>query len=97
MDGALRLIEEGLLDVKQLDHFLCHYSSHHFKGRIFKLLDLAGALIPEDRWYTNLYTRGNTGAASILIMLDEFLTEDRIRAGDQLEIAVRGAEHAGAE
>jgi 3-oxoacyl-[acyl-carrier-protein] synthase-3 len=43
---------------------------------------MCGASIPEDRWFTNLYTRGNTGAASILIMMDEFLRGDRAQVGD---------------
>ena len=84
VDGALRLIEEGLLDTSKLDHLLCHYSSHHFKSRIYDLLDMAGAKIDEEKWYSNLYTRGNTGSASILIMLDEFLREDRAKVGDTM-------------
>ena len=36
------------------------------------------------RWYTNLHTRGNTGAASILIMLDEFLRDDRAQVGNRI-------------
>lgn len=84
VDGALRLIEEGLLVIREVDHFLCHYSSHHFRGRIAELLEMCGASIPQDRWFTNLYTRGNTGAASILIMLDEFLREKRPGEGDRI-------------
>ena len=33
----------------------------------------AGLMIPEDRWFTNLHTKGNTGSASIFIMLEEAL------------------------
>jgi 3-oxoacyl-[acyl-carrier-protein] synthase-3 len=84
VDGALRLIEEGLLDTEKLDHLLCHYSSHHFKSRIYELLDMAGARIDEEKWYSNLYTRGNTGSASILIMLDEFLQQDTAKIGDTI-------------
>lgn len=84
VDGTLRLIEEGMLDVQKLDHLLCHYSSHHFKSRIYELLDMAGARIDEEKWYSNLYTRGNTGSASILIMLDEFLSEKRAKVGDTM-------------
>lgn len=84
VDGALRLIEEGVLNMKAVDHFLCHYSSHHFRGKIADLLEMSGASIPQEKWYTNLYTRGNTGAASILIMLDEFLREGRARPGDRI-------------
>lgn len=84
VDGALRLIEEGLLAVDRLDHLLCHYSSHHFRGRVFDLLKMSGALIPYEKWFTNLYTKGNTGCASIMIMLDDFLREGRGRPGQTL-------------
>jgi 3-oxoacyl-[acyl-carrier-protein] synthase-3 len=84
VDGALRLMNEGLLRVAEVDHFLCHYSSHHFRGKIADMLEVCGAAIPQDKWFTNLYTRGNTGAASILIMLDEFLKERRPAAGERI-------------
>jgi 3-oxoacyl-[acyl-carrier-protein] synthase-3 len=84
VDGALRLIAEGVLDIRGLGHLLCHYSSHHFKSRIFDMLEKCGAAVPYEKWYTNLYTRGNTGCASIMIMLDEFLREGLARAGDTI-------------
>jgi 3-oxoacyl-[acyl-carrier-protein] synthase-3 len=84
VDGALRLIEEGLLDTNRLDHFLCHYSSHHFRGKILELLEMCGARIADEKWFTNLYTRGNTGSASIMIMLDDFLKEGRANVGETL-------------
>ena len=84
VDGTLRLIEEGMLDIQKLDHLLCHYSSHHFKSRIYDLLNMAGAKIEEEKWYSNLYTRGNTGSAAILIMLDEFLSIKKAKVGDTI-------------
>lgn len=84
IDGALRLIDQGELIIDAIDHFLCHYSSHHFRGKIADMLKMCGASIPEEKWYTNLYTRGNTGAASILIMLDEFLRERQPSVGDRI-------------
>jgi 3-oxoacyl-[acyl-carrier-protein] synthase-3 len=84
VDGALRLIDEGVLDVKKLDHLLCHYSSHHFRSKIYDLLEMCGAAVPYEKWYTNLYTRGNTGCASIMIMLDEFISEARGNVGDTI-------------
>jgi 3-oxoacyl-[acyl-carrier-protein] synthase-3 len=84
VDGTLRLIEEGLLDIRKLDHLLCHYSSHHFRSRIFDMLQMCGAGVPDDKWFTNLYTKGNTGCASILIMLDDFLKEGRARPGQTI-------------
>ncbi len=88
VDGTLRLIEEGILDTDKLDHLLCHYSSHHFKGLIYDMLKMSGAAIAEEKWYTNLYTRGNTGSASILIMLDEFLQTGRAKTGDTMVLMI---------
>jgi 3-oxoacyl-[acyl-carrier-protein] synthase III len=82
VDGALRLIDAGLLDVRRLDHLLCHYSSHHFRSRIFDMLEMCGAGVPYEKWFTNLYTKGNTGCASIMIMLDDFLREGRAAPGE---------------
>jgi len=84
VDGYLRLIDEGRIQPERVDHLLCHYSSHHFKSRIFDMMQQAGVGIPESRWYTNLYTRGNTGCASIFIMLDEFRRTQRYRPGDTI-------------
>ena len=84
VDGYLRLVQEGVSKPAEIDHFLCHYSSHHFRSKILDMLDAAGVGIPEERWWTNLYTRGNTGAASLFIMIDEFLRTDEvsIKEGD---------------
>ena len=71
-------------NVTRLDHLLCHYSSHHFRSRIYDLLEKCGAAVPYEKWYTNLYTRGNTGCAAMMIMLDEFLREKRAKTGDTL-------------
>jgi 3-oxoacyl-[acyl-carrier-protein] synthase-3 len=84
VDGALRLIEEGTLNLPEVVHFLCHYSSHYFRGKVYEMLDMAGALIPEEKWYTNLYARGNTGCASIFIMLHELLLERELQANQKI-------------
>ncbi|MEN8180748.1 MAG: 3-oxoacyl-[acyl-carrier-protein] synthase III C-terminal domain-containing protein, partial [Pseudomonadota bacterium] len=41
-------------------------------------------MIPKERWFTNLETKGNTGAASIYIMLDELANSGRLKSGDKL-------------
>jgi 3-oxoacyl-[acyl-carrier-protein] synthase-3 len=81
VDGYLRLLEQQQLAVADIDHVLCHYSSDHFRSKIFAMLSKAGAMVPEERWYTNLYERGNTGCASIFIMLDEFMRTQQPKPG----------------
>ncbi|SMF05640.1 3-oxoacyl-[acyl-carrier-protein] synthase-3 [Alteromonadaceae bacterium Bs31] len=84
VDGFLRLIDEGRVKPADIDHVLCHYSSDYFRSRIFDMLTVAGVAIPQQRWYTNLYTRGNTGCAALFIMLDEFSKTQKYKNGDQI-------------
>ncbi|GAB2991751.1 beta-ketoacyl-ACP synthase III [Psychrosphaera aestuarii] len=84
VQGYLKVLDEQQLSANSIDHVLCHYSSKYFKSKIFELLNMANCMIPEDRWYTNLYERGNTGCASIFIMLDEFLKTQTYKAGDTI-------------
>ena len=48
------------------------------------MLTKSGAMIPEEKWYTNLYTRGNTGCAAMFIMIDEFLSSHDIQPGETI-------------
>ncbi|HBV75470.1 MULTISPECIES: beta-ketoacyl-ACP synthase III [Vibrio] len=84
VDGFLRLIGEGRIKVDDIDHLLCHYSSDYFRKPIFDMLKKAGCEVPEHKWYTNLYERGNTGCASIFIMLDEFRRTQHYQVGDSI-------------
>ena len=88
VEEYLRLIQAGRIVPEEIDHILCHYSSHFFKGEIVKLLEQAGIHIPEGKWFTNLYTKGNTGAASIFIMLEEAMASGRVKRGDQVLLMV---------
>ncbi|MDR3065283.1 MAG: iron-containing redox enzyme family protein [Comamonas sp.] len=78
------LAHQGWVPERGIDHFLCHYSSERFIPVVDELLDKAQLGIPRERWWSNLAWRGNTGAASIFIMLSEFLQKQgqRLKAGD---------------
>jgi len=84
VQGFLKLIADGNVETKNIDHVLCHFSSKYFKSKIFDMLETAGASIPEEKWYTNLYQRGNTGCASIFIMLDEFIKTHDLQPGETI-------------
>jgi len=84
VQGFLKLVTQKHVDIKKIDHVLCHFSSKYFKSKIFEMLETAGASIPEEKWYTNLYQRGNTGCASIFIMLDEFIKTHDLKAGETI-------------
>ncbi|MGJ7520570.1 3-oxoacyl-[acyl-carrier-protein] synthase III C-terminal domain-containing protein [Variovorax sp. LT1P1] len=79
-----QLVKDGWVDPARIDHFLCHYSSEKFIPVVEDLMAKAGLAIPRERWYSNLAWRGNTGAASILIMLSEFLQTRTLKPGEQI-------------
>lgn len=80
----LELLSSGRIDPNEFDYFACHYSSHHFKGQIVELLEKAEAAIPESKWFSNLSSKGNTGSASIFIMLEELMYSGRLKAGQKV-------------
>jgi len=80
----IELQKNGVFKASEIDHFLCHYSSEKFAPVVQELLDKAGASIPKERWYSNLKVKGNTGSASIFIMLDDFIKERSVKPGQKI-------------
>ncbi len=82
------LAQLGLIDLKRLDHVLCHYSTNAFRDIVFDQLASTGAQIDTGRWFSNLETKGNTGAASIFIALEECWRTGRFEPGQTVLLAV---------
>lgn len=84
VEGALRVHDE------QLENYtivLPHMSSYYFERSVKKIVtELSPAR--EVPYWTNLRTAGNTGAASIFIMLDEYLKTKPVKAGDRILLFV---------
>lgn len=79
-----KLVNDGYVSPASIDHLLCHYSSEKFAPVVETLMEKAQLAIPRQRWYSNLVQRGNTGAASIFIMLADFLRSGRLELGDKV-------------
>jgi 3-oxoacyl-[acyl-carrier-protein] synthase-3 len=84
LEGLLSLMQAGKLKTDEIDHFVCHYSSHYFKEEILKLSKLLGCEIPEGKWFSNLYTKGNTGCAALFIALEELLYSGKLKTGQTI-------------
>ena len=84
VEGALCEHGETLVSYSMV---LPHMSSYHFEPAVKKIL---AELSPnrEVPYWTNLSTAGNTGAASIYIMLDEYLKTQPVNAGDRVLLFV---------
>lgn len=77
-------IEKHNLSADQFDWYLPHYSSDYFRKRSYQGMQEIGFEIGFDRWFTNLATMGNTGSASIFIILTELMHSGKLNVGDKL-------------
>jgi len=85
----LKLIcEKRNFNVNDVDHFLPHLSSNFFRPKIAQKLIANGMEIPDEKWFTNLSSVGNVGAASIYLMIDELITSGELKPGQKILIAV---------
>ena len=65
-------------------YFLPHYSSEYFREKLFAGLENINFSIPYHKWFTNLTEKGNTGSASIFIMLEELFKSGRLAVGQKV-------------
>ncbi|MBM79232.1 MAG: hypothetical protein CMJ78_01405 [Planctomycetaceae bacterium] len=84
VNGVFELVENGLLEPDSIDWWVTHYSSHLFREQACELFARGGLPIPQERIFTNLYERGNVGAAAFPLMLEELLSSGRLEAGQRL-------------
>ena len=78
------LIDQGKINRDSIDWFCCHYSSELFKDPIKELMLKGGGEIADEKWFSNLTSKGNTGSASIFIMLDELMYSEKLKVGDKI-------------
>jgi len=72
------------LQAGDIDWFLPHMSSEYFRQPIADCMAAVGFPVAQEKWFTNLHTKGNTGSASIYIMVDELLKSGRLAEGQRL-------------
>lgn len=83
-EGLKRIAAKRGLTPDQVDYFLPHYSSHYFRPIVQRCLESIGFPIPEEKWFTNLTHKGNTGSASIYIIIEELFNGGTLKKGDRL-------------
>lgn len=79
-----KVMQTRQLVADDVDWYLPHMSSEYFRKPMADCMTAVGFPVPEEKWFTNLQTRGNTGSASIYIMVDELLKSGRLKHGDRL-------------
>lgn len=82
--ALITMLKKNMFDPQEIDWFLPHYSSGFFRDEVYEKMKKAGCDIPQEKWFTNLPYKGNTGSASIYIMIEELLNNDKLKKGEKL-------------
>jgi 3-oxoacyl-[acyl-carrier-protein] synthase III len=83
-----QLLDKHGVAMTEIDHFLPHISSEFFKSKIYDLVEFYGGGIPYEKWFINLYTVGNVGAASVFLMIDELFNNGTLKKGEKILLLV---------
>ncbi|MFH0709580.1 MAG: beta-ketoacyl-ACP synthase III [Pseudomonadota bacterium] len=78
------IIKKRNLRADEIDYFLPHYSSEYFRDKMALGLEKVGFAIPSEKWFTNLTQKGNTGSASIYIILEELFNSGKLQIGEKI-------------
>jgi 3-oxoacyl-[acyl-carrier-protein] synthase-3 len=82
------IFEKKGLSTDEVDYFLPHISSEYFKSKIFDIMELYGKSIPYEKWFINLSSMGNVGAASAYLMVNELFHSGRLKKGEKILLLV---------
>ncbi len=77
-----RIISKYGVPASEIDWLLPHMSSEFFRQPIANTMRELNFEVPQERWFTNLATKGNTGSASIFIMLEELAMSGKLKSGE---------------
>ncbi|MBU2912510.1 MULTISPECIES: beta-ketoacyl-ACP synthase III [Reichenbachiella] len=84
----IKILKEKGQNVEEVDYFLPHLSSFFFEDKIADILESNGMGIPKEKWFTNLDSKGNVGAGSIYLMVDELMNSGKLKKGEKILLAV---------
>lgn len=84
MGYFLEVLDKHRLSPRDIRYFLPHYSARSLGERMKTLLTRCAAMIPEERWRNHQQDVGNVGSASIFLLIDRLLREEKLVRGDRI-------------
>lgn len=79
-----KILNKHDLQTEDINWFLPHYSSEFFRDKVYQGLKNINFEIPFEKWFTNLTSKGNTGSASIYVILEEIFHSGKLKPGEKL-------------
>jgi 3-oxoacyl-[acyl-carrier-protein] synthase-3 len=86
--SAVEALNKNNVSADQIDFFLPHVSSHYFIEGLNKTMIEYGIGVPMEKWFMNLATVGNVGAASIYLALEELMNSGKLKKGNKIFLSV---------
>jgi 3-oxoacyl-[acyl-carrier-protein] synthase III len=84
-DEFVRLVDDGRIEPEEIRFVAAHYSSEALKDAALREMQTRDcALVPEERWRSNLSRVGNVGCAAIYLVLEELIGSGELRDGDRV-------------
>ncbi len=81
-------LKKHKLDLEKIDYFIPHLSSMFFRDKLDQKYREEGYCLPQSKWFTNLTTVGNVGAASIYLVLHELFNSGKLQTGNRLLLMI---------
>jgi len=82
--GLSHTVERRKIQPGEIDWYLPHYSSDFFREKIYNAMEGIGFGIPFEKWFTNLAYKGNTGSASIYVIMEELFHSNQLKKGQKI-------------
>lgn len=83
-EGLTRAMNRRNIKSSDVDWFLPHYSSEFFRDKVYNAMAEIGFPVPYEKWFTNLAYKGNTGSASIYVIMEELFHSGRLQKGEKI-------------
>lgn len=84
----VEVLKKHHVNPQEIDYFLPHISSEYFRSRIDDEMKKYGVELPQEKWFVNLTSVGNIGAASVFIALEELIGSGKLKIGDKIMFSV---------
>lgn len=84
----VELLKKHNLDPLSIDWLLPHISSEYFRSKVDDSMKAAGVQLPQEKWFVNLSSVGNVGAASIFLALEELMNSGKLKKGQKIMLSV---------
>ncbi len=82
------VVDKYNVNLDDIDYFLPHISSMFFKKPLSDGFKAAGLNVPDEKWFLNLPSVGNVGAASAMLMLEELFNSGKLKKGNKIMLMV---------